>query len=325
MVLDTQNPSMEVLREVMRAQRRIHSHLTPTPLEHSPRLSELGGANVYLKLENLQPTGSFKVRGALNTLLSLSDEQRASGVVAASSGNHGMAVAYGAKSLGMDCQIFVPEDASPTKTDAIRRLGGHVQHHGSDVADTETFARNYAHESGKAYISPYNDIRVIGGQGTIALELGQQLDRIDAIYVAVGGGGLISGIAGYSKAVFGDVRIIGCMPENSPVMAQSVKAGRIVEMESKPTLSDGTAGGIEPGAITFELCQRLVDDFVLVSESEIAHALRLFMESHHMMIEGAAALPLAAFMKEGEVMTGKNVVLVICGANISLQTLRDVL
>jgi threonine dehydratase len=280
---------------------------------------------VYLKLENLQPTGSFKIRGALNTLLSLTEEQRAGGVVAASSGNHGLAVAYGANALGIECEIFVPENASPTKTGAIERLGGHVKYHGNDVAITETYARNVARETSKAYISPYNDIRVIGGQGTIALELGQQLDPIDAIYVAVGGGGLISGIAGYSKAVFDDTRIIGCMPENSPVMAESVKAGRIIEMESKPTLSGGTAGGVEPNSITFNLCQSLVDDFILVSESEIAEALRLFMESHHMMIEGAAALPLAAFLKEGVSKPEKNVVLVICGANIGLQELRAIL
>ena len=316
---------MDVLREVVRAQRRIHRRLTPTPLEHSPRLSELGGANVYVKLENLQPTGSFKVRGALNVLLSLSEEQRANGVVAASSGNHGLAVAYGANILGIDCQVFVPENASSTKVDAMRRLRCQVRHYGNDMADTESFARNFARESQQTYISPYNDIRVIGGQGTIALELGQQLDRIDAIYVAVGGGGMISGIAGYAKAVFDGVTIIGCQPENSPIMAESVKAGRIIEMDSKPTLSDGTAGGIEPGAITFELCQRLVDEFVLVTESEIYEALRLFMNSHHMMIEGAAALPIAAFMKEDRAMSGKNIVLVICGANISLPALRDVL
>ena len=193
------------------------------------------------------------------------------------------------------------------------------------MADTEIFARNFAQESKKTYISPYNDIRVIGGQGTIALELGQQLDHIDAIYVAVGGGGLVSGIAGYSKAIFDGVTIVGCQPENSPVMAESVKAGQIIEMESKPTLSDGTAGGIEPGAITFKLCQQLVDEFILVTEDEISEALRLFMESHHMMIEGAAALPLAALLKDGGAMSGKNVVLVICGANISLPVLRNVL
>ncbi len=321
----TPDLSTEVLREVLRAQRRVHGRLSTTPLERSPILSKIGGANVYLKLENFQPTGSFKVRGALNTLLALSDEERANGVVAASSGNHGLAVAYGAAELGVDCQVFVPEHASSTKTDAIQRLGGRVQRHGIDVSDTESFARNHAQESDRAYISPYNDLRVIGGQGTIAIELGQQLDRIDAIYVAVGGGGLISGVAGYAKAVFDEVEIVGCLPENSPVMAESVNAGHIVEMESKPTLSDGTAGGIEPGSITFELCQRLVDRFMAVSEVEIADAMRSFIEGHHMLIEGAAALPIASFLKGEHDTPGKNIVLVICGANVSLQTLRDIL
>ncbi|HAC20233.1 MAG TPA: serine/threonine dehydratase [Dehalococcoidia bacterium] len=317
--------SSEILRETLRAQRRIQNRLSPTPLEHSSYFSESSGANVYLKLENFQPTGSFKVRGALNSLLSMSEEQRAKGVVAASSGNHGLAVAYGASALGIGCEVFVPEHAPQTKTDAIRRLGGRLRHHGADVAVTESFTRSHALENDKSYISPYNDIKVIGGQGTIALELGQQLDRIDAIYVAVGGGGLISGIAGYSKSVFDNPRIVGCLPENSPVMAESVRAGQIIDMESKPTLSDGTAGGIEPGSITFEICQQLVDEFVVVSEGEIADAMRLFTEVHHMLIEGAAALPLASFLKEQKSMSGENIVLVICGANVSLQTLKGIL
>lgn len=157
------------------------------------------------------------------------------------------------------------------------------------------------------------------------MELARQLERVDAIFVSVGGGGMISGIAGDLKSVFDGVKVIGCSPENSPVMAKSVKANRIVEMASQPTLSDGTAGGIEPGAITFDLCRTFVDDYVLVSEAEIKEAMRLFIEMHHQLIEGAAGVAIASDLKTKERFQNQNVVIVICGANISLETLKTIL
>lgn len=175
------------------------------------------------------------------------------------------------------------------------------------------------------YISPYNDPLVIGGQGTIAVELARQLNRIDTIFVALGGGGLISGIAAYLKTLSAPVRVIGCSPHNSPVMIESLKAQHIVAMESLPTLSDGTAGGVEPDAITFALCQQLVDEYALVSEEEIKEAMRLFMETQHMLIEGAAGVALAAFLQQRGKLQGQNVVIVICGANIGLETLKTIL
>lgn len=316
---------VDVREEVLQAERRIRTHIRETPLDYSFRLSERAGCNVFLKLENLQYTGSFKVRGAMNKLLSLTPEQRMKGTIAASSGNHGAAVAFGLNRLGMEGMIFVPDYTSSTKLEAIRSYGTDVRFHGSDCAITEAYARNYAEKHGMLYISPYNDPQVIGGQGTIAVELARQLDRIDAVFVAVGGGGMISGIAGYLKSVSDDVTVIGCSPENSPIMVESVKANRIVEMESKPTLSDGTAGGIEPGAITFDLCRRLIDAYILVSEEEIRDAMLLFMETHHMLIEGAAGVAIASCLKTKERFRGKNVVIVICGANISLETLKTVL
>lgn len=175
------------------------------------------------------------------------------------------------------------------------------------------------------YISPYNDPQIIGGQGTIGIELRRQLDSIHAIFIALGGGGLISGIGGYLKSVNTDVTIIGCSPENSPVMVESIRAGKILKMESKPTLSDGTAGGIEPGAVTFELCQEFVDDYVLVSEDEIKKAMKLFIETHHMLIEGAAGVAVASFLKKKGSFADKNVVIIICGANIGLESLKMIL
>ncbi|HAL48838.1 MAG: threonine/serine dehydratase [SAR202 cluster bacterium] len=316
---------MDVVREVMDAERRIRHLIDPSPLEHSSTLSRLNGGRVFLKLEHLQPTGSFKVRGALNTLLALGPERREQGVVAASSGNHGLAVAYAAKTLGARCVVFVPEGASGAKTDAIVELGAEIRRHGHDVAVTETHARGWATEHGREYVSPYNDPRVIGGQGTIAVELARQLEHVDAIFVAVGGGGLASGVAGYAKTVFDRVQIVGATPTNSAAMAESVAAGRIVDAEQCPTLSDGTAGGIEPGAITFELCRELVDRFVKVSEEEIATAMRLCMESHNMAVEGAAGVAVAAYIRVAEDMRGKDVAIVVCGANIGPETLHSVL
>jgi threonine dehydratase len=311
--------------EATQAEQRIRPYIRETPLEPALALSQPGQGNVYLKLENLQPTGSFKLRGAMNKLLSLSPEQRAQGIVTASSGNHGAAVAYGLSRLGLQGQIFVPENASPVKVEMIRRFGAEVHPYGNDSGLTELYARDYAGQHGRVYISPYNDEQIIAGQGTIGVELARQLDPIDAVFVTVGGGGLISGIAGYLKAARPGIKVIGCLPENSPVMAASVKAGRIIEMESLPTLSDGSAGGIEPGAITFELCQEWVDDYVLVSEEEIKAAMRLVIESQHMLIEGAAGVAVAAYLKTAEQFRAQNVVIIICGANIGLETLKSIL
>ncbi len=316
---------MDILREVLLAEERIRPHIRQTILEYSPVLSQRGGADVYCKLENLQHTGSFKVRGAMNKLLSLAAEERARGVVTASTGNHGAAVAYCLGKLDASAIVFVPEGSSPSKIQAIERLGAEVRYRGGDCVEAEVCARRYAAQHGMTYVPPYNDPQVVGGQGTIGVELARQLDQIDAAYVSLGGGGLISGIAGYLKSVRPGVEIIGCSPENSQVMIQSVKAGRILDLPSLPTLSDGTAGGIEAGSITLELCRTLVDEYVAVTEDEIKEGLRLFIGTHHMLIEGAAAVAIASYLKTRERWVGKNVVVVICGANISLETLKAVL
>lgn len=307
------------------AANRIKSYIRETPLDYSPAFSELTGANVYFKLENLQHTGSFKLRGAFNKLLSLSDAERETGCVAASSGNHGAAVAYALSRLGVSGVIFVPEQTSSTKVDAIKRSGGEVRFFGTDGLDTEMHARQYAQDHGMVYLSPYNDAQVIAGQGTIGVELARQLPQIDAVFIAVGGGGLISGVGSFLKTVNPGVRIIACQPAASDVMTQSVKAGTILELASEPTLSDGTAGGIEAGAITFDICRDIADDYITVSEGQIAEAMRAFIDSHHMLLEGAAGVAIAALQAHPEPYQGKNVVVVICGANISRETLKGVL
>lgn len=311
--------------EIVQAEARLRPHLKETPLDHSLYLSRLTGCQVYVKLENLQHTGSFKARGALNKMLMLSPEQKIPGVAAASTGNHGAAVAFGAHRLGINSLVFVPENASPAKVEAIRRLGAEIRVHGNDSVITEIFARAYAEKNSMTYISPYNDEQVIAGQGTIGVELARQLDAIDAVFVALGGGGMIAGIASYLKAIRREIKIIGCSPQNSCVMIESIKAGRVLELESLPTLSDGTAGGVETDALTLPLCRELVDDYVTVTEEEIREALLSFIETHHLLIEGSAAVAIAAFLKQAGNFHGKNVVIVICGGNIGLTRLKSIL
>ena len=307
------------------AEARIKAYVRETPLERSDVLSDLCGAEVHLKLENLQRTGSFKVRGAFNRLLSLSDEERARGIVAASSGNHGAAVALGMSTCGATGVIFVPEAASRAKVDKIRRLGGEVRTAGADSGATEIFARAYAAEHGMTYLSPYNDELVIGGQGTIGAEIFRHLPSVEAVVASIGGGGLISGVAGYLKAVKPSVFAVGASARNSMTMSASMRAGHIVETEHLPTLSDGTAGGVEPGAVTFDLCRSLVDEFVDIDEGDIRLALRMFIDSHAQLCEGAAALAIAGLLASKERLRGKNVAVVICGANIAADTLKEAL
>jgi threonine dehydratase len=315
----------EILAEVLQAEARVRPHVRETPLEPSPYLSELSRAEVHLKLESHQITGSFKARGAMNRLLSLSRDELARGVVTASSGNHAGAVAYSLSELGGSGIIYLPKTVSTAKVEALEPYGCELRFVGSDSVEGELEAKRVAREEGILFVSPYSDPKVIGGQGTIAVELERQLERFDAVFVPVGGGGLVSGIAGYLKARRPSVRVVGCQPENSAVMYESLAAGRILELESRPTLADGTAGGIDPDAITFAICQRDLDDMVLVSEEEIASAMRLAIEKHSVLIEGAAALSIAGFLKKKAAFTGQTVVLILSGKKVSLETLRTVL
>lgn len=316
---------MNVYEEVLQAEKRIRPYIRQTYLEPSPFFSQLTGAKVYFKTENLQYTGSFKVRGALNKMLSLSENERHDGVVTASTGNHGAAVAYALEKVKARGIVFVPEHTVSSKVANIERLGAEVRKFGTDSVQAEVHAREYALNHDLPFISPYNDPQIVGGQGTIGLELDRQLAHIDVVLVALGGGGLISGIAGYLKHLRPDVKIIGVSPENSQVMIRSIEAGRILDLPSQPTLSDGTAGGVEADSITFPLCQKLVDDYETVSEEEIATSLGQFIASHHQLIEGAAAVPIAALKKRMVEFAGQTVVVVLCGANIDTATLKEIL
>jgi len=316
---------MQMKTEVEAAERRIRQYVRETPVEESPALGRAGSGPAHLKLENLQATGSFKLRGAMNRLLSLTPEERARGIVTASSGNHGAAMARGLKTLGSPGIIFVPENASPAKVANIRAYGAEVRMHGLDSGLTEVFARRFAGERGVPYISPYNDPVVVAGQGTIGAELHRQIGTIDTLYVALGGGGLIAGIAGFLKESGRKVVVVACSPENSAVMHHSLAAGRVLTLESKPTLSDGTAGAVDEDTITFDLCRRYVDRTLLVTEDEIKDAMRLVFDHHHTLIEGAAGVAVAAYLKDRDRPAGRAAVVVLCGANIAREKLKDLL
>ncbi len=312
----------EILSEVLLAEGRIRSYVRETPLEPSSYLSAESEAEVYLKLESHQITGSFKLRGAMNKILSLEREERSRPLVTASSGNHAAAVAYALKELGGTGIIYLPSTVSRAKVEALETYGTELRFVGSDSVEGELQAKRVAREEGLLYISPYSDPQVIGGQGTVAVEIERQLERFDAVFVPVGGGGLISGIAGYFKARSPSVRIVGCQPRASRVMYESLSAGRILDLPSEPTLADGTAGGLDPDAITFPICQRDIDEMALVSEEEIAQAMRFAIEKHSILIEGAAALSIASFLQNRSAYRGQTVVLVVSGKKVSLETLR---
>ncbi len=311
--------------EVIKAYNRSKSSIRKTPLEHSPYLSNLIDGNVYLKLDNIQKTGSFKFRGAVSKMTSISATEKEKGVVTASTGNHGAACSLAMSLLGIDGKIVVPTIVHKNKVNNILNFGGKVEYHGDDCLIAEERAQEISKTTGATYISPYNDPAIICGQGTMGYEIDQDLKNIDSVFVSVGGGGLISGVGGYLKSVQKNVKMVAVSPKNSCVMYESIKAGKQLDLPSDPTLSDGTAGGVEMGSITFELCQRIIDEFILVTEDEIADGIRIGVEKHHQLIEGAAGAAIAGFMKQKDKLNSQTVVIVMCGGNISSEVLKSIL
>jgi threonine dehydratase len=315
---------IDVAGEVRAADERARPYLLATPVVPAVGLSTRLGSAVVLKCENLQHTGSFKARGAVSKLLSLRPDELARGVVTASTGNHGAAVAYAGSIVGIRPLVVVPEDANPSKLAAIERLGGRIEVHGTDSVQSELEARRLAEDRGLTFISPYNDPAVIGGQGTLGLELLGQVEDLDTVFVAIGGGGLASGVAGIIKARSPATRIVGCSPAASAVMYHSLRAGEILDLPSGRTLSDGTAGGVEPGSITFDILARLLDDFVTVSEEAILDAFLELIEVEHLLVEGSAAMAYAAAGAYGQRAQGTTAV-ILCGGNVGVERLRGTL
>ena len=304
--------------------KRSNPHIRHTPLEHSPYLSNLASANVFLKLDNIQKTGSFKFRGAISKMTSMSDQEKSNGVVTASTGNHGAACSLAMSTLQIKGKIVVPENVHKNKVENILNLGGEVEYYGDDCIDAEERAQEISKTTGATYISPYNDEAIVCGQGTMGLEIWEDLKGVDAVFISVGGGGLISGVGGYLKSMNESIQVYGVSPEKSCVMYESLKAGKQLDLPSEPTLSDGTAGGVEFGSMTFEMCKEIIDDFSIISEEEIAKGIQIGVEKHHQLIEGAAGTAIAGFMKQKDKFKDKTVVLVMCGGNISGAVLKSI-
>jgi threonine dehydratase len=221
--------------------------------------------------------------------------------------------------------VYIPENAVPSKVKLIKKYGVKVRYSGNDFLIAESSAISYAKENNLSFVSPYNDIDVISGQGTIGVEMINQMKNLDVVFITVGGGGLISGVGGYLKSINSNIKIIGCSPENSPVMKISLNKGKIIEFDSLPTLSDGSAGGIERDSITYNFCEECIDDFYLVSEEEIIENIKFFIANEKLLIEGAAAVSVAAFLKNKKLFKGMNVGILICGGNIENDTLKLIL
>jgi threonine dehydratase len=303
--------TQDVLPLIDEAAGRVYSIVKETPL-----VPMFPAGTAFAKLEQLQITGSFKLRGATNKLLSLDRRAATAGVIASSTGNHGLGVAAAAKWLGVDAEIFLSTQVVSPKRDKIRECGARIRIVGEDPLAAEVAARAAALQSGRTYVSPYNDLYVIAGQGTIAVELMHQAPDLDAIFIATGGGGLISGIGTYLRHAAPRAEIIGCWPENSPVLYECIKAGRIFDVPESTTLSESTAGGVEENSITFDLCREVMHRGVLVSEEEILSAMR-WGHAKGWAVEGASGVALAAYFKEAARYANKKVVVLICGGNPS--------
>jgi len=320
--MPTLNP---VLRDVYTARRRIAAVVSRTPLIPSHALSERAGAEVYLKLENLQTTGSFKLRGATNKLASLSAEERARGVITVSTGNHGRAVAYAARALGTKAVVCLAQSAAPNKVAAIRQLGAEIVEAGKTYDQATERSLELQQERGLSYVDPFDDPHIIAGQGTISLEILEDLPELDSVLVPLSGGGLISGIALALKAASPRIRVIGVAMEAAPVMYHSLRAGRPVTLEEEPTIADALVGGLGvENRYTFRLVQTYVDDTLLVSEEEIAAGMAFALQEHRLVVEGGGAVGIAALLSGRAAGLGERVAVVVSGGNVELPLLLEV-
>ncbi len=318
-------PQLNVPQLVREANERCQDHLLPTPLEHSMYLSDKIEGEVWLKLDSMQRTSSFKFRGAINKILSLTEAELDRGIVSASTGNYALAVAEAMRIRNRCATIYVANDIEPSRLELLRSHGLNLVIHGEVAWDAEKEARRVGDEEGKIYVSPYNDPIVVGGQGTCGYEISQQLPDLDAAFLACGGGGLLTGSAGWLKSHNSDVEAFGVSPANSPVMYESMRTNKMVEMDTQSTLADTCAGGIDLDSITLDLCRRYVDEIVLLTEKEIEASIRLLFEQHRLVTEGSGALSIGGLLKRKERFKGKKVVAVVCGRNVNLEVFKKII
>jgi threonine dehydratase len=312
------------LRDIEKAEERIRKYIPPTPLEYSKGISTLLGRETYLKLEAFQPIRVFKIRGALNKLLCMPDSDLRKGIITASSGNHGLAIAYASKLFGIKASICVPENANPQKVRAIEEQGAEVIRRGTGYDQAYEGAIEIAGKRNLTFVHAFNDGDVIAGQGTCGLEMVRQLPEMDSAAVAIGGGGLISGIAIAIKETRPSARVYGAETVSIPSMYESLKKGARVKVEPMPTIADGMQAAI-PGELTFEATKKFVDKVGLVTDPQLEDAIFDLLELGRVLAEPAGASPLAAMKGPLKDEPGDKIVLVISGGNISVKLLTSIL
>ncbi|MBQ3725744.1 MAG: threonine ammonia-lyase [Selenomonadaceae bacterium] len=306
------------IADVYRADKNLSGIVKKTKLIASDFFSELSGNEVFLKPENMQHTGAFKLRGAYNKISTLSEEERGRGVITASAGNHAQGVAFAAAKLGVKAVICMPATTPILKVEATKAYGAQVVLHGDGFDEAYQHSLKLCEEHGYVYVHPFNDLEVLLGQGTTALEIINELKDVDAILVPIGGGGFASGVALATKVVSPHVKVIGVEPENAACMKAALEAGEIVTLESADTVADGCAVRTA-GDLTFAFCQKYLDEIITVNEMEIMSALLFLIEKHKLIAEGAGVLSLAALNKLE--FKGKKVVAIVSGGNIDISTL----
>jgi threonine dehydratase len=313
-------------QDVYLAKRRIASIAKKTPLIQSSALSQLVDRNLYLKLENYQVTGSFKIRGAINKIMSLSNEERERGVITVSSGNHGRAVAYVARKLGLKATVCVPLPVPQNKQQSIKDLGAELVVKGENADEAMVYADRLTVERGMTMVHPFDDLAVIAGQGTIGLELLEEFPEIDTVIVPLSGGGLMSGIAFTLKTANPYIHVVGVSMESGAAMIESLKSGKIVEVLETPTLADALAGGLnQDNQYTFSMVQEYLNEAVLVSEEDIAKGIVFCIREHQMVVEGGGVVGISALLSKKIEKLGKNVAVIISGGNLSVDILTTLL
>lgn len=312
------------LQDVFAARERIKDVIYRSPCPYSLSLSRLCGAEIYCKLDHLQMTGSFKERGARNKLMQLSDEEKKRGVIAASAGNHALALAYHGQEMGIKVTVIMPRWAPLVKVSNCRSFGANIVLEGESYDDARAAAKRMAEEKQMVYVPGFDDPAIIAGQGTAGLEILEDVRDVDAVIVPVGGGGLLAGIGLAIKALKPSVRIIAVESENAPTLQASLAEKKVTRIATRPTLADGLAVA-EIGGMCFEIIQKVMDDLVMVNEAEIATSILRLLEHEKMVIEGGGAVPLAAAMRKSLGLEGKNVVLVLSGGNIDVTMLSKII
>jgi len=310
--------------DVLSARSIVSKYLRPTPFLRSLDLSKQLGFEAFVKCENLQPVGAFKVRGGINLISRLSAEEKKRGVITASTGNHGLSIAYASSLFGVKATIGAPVGSNPYKIQAIKDFGAHVELHGKDFDEARLWVENQAHERGHRYIHSANEPLLIAGVGTLYLEIIEDLPDVDAIFVPVGGGSGASAACIVAKTVNPSIKVIGVQSEGAPAVYESWKTGRMVEKEKIETFADGLATRV-PFELTMTIMRRLIDEIILVSEEDLKRAILLLLETTHQVAEGAGAASTAGAIKMHRDVKGKKVALVLSGGNLTLEMLRTII